>query len=223
MSNGDARTLLKLLEYAAIIDKNIDCNVIDLLSQQSNSDGASEDETHYNLASAMIKSIRGSDPDAAIYYLARLINGGEEPRFIARRLLILASEDIGNANPNALVIANAAFEATSNIGYPECRIILSQLAIYLACSPKSNSAYMAINEALASIRGGEILPVLDHLKDANSAQKRQGVGKDYLYPHDFGGFVEQDYLFKPLTFVKLKEMGFEKTLTEWLSKIRSIT
>ncbi|MEY4503888.1 MAG: recombination factor protein RarA, partial [Pseudomonadota bacterium] len=129
-------------------------------------------------------------------------------------------EDIGNANPNALVIANAAFEISSNIGYPEARIVLSQLAIYLACSPKSNSAYLAINSALDAIAKGEILGVPDYLKDTNSAAKRQQRGKNYLYPHDFGGWVEQEYLKKPLKFVSLNMIGFEKTLAEWLGKIR---
>ncbi len=220
LANGDARALLKLLEYATVDSKVVTKESIESLGQKALFDGASEDETHYNLASAMIKSIRGSDPDAAIYYLARLIAGGEEPRFIARRLAILASEDIGNANPNAITIANSIFEIVANIGYPEARIPLAQLAIYLACSPKSNSAYLAIDKALAAIANGEILEIPDYLKDTNSATKRQNRGKNYLYPHDFGGYVKQEYMKKPLKFVELNKIGFEKTLFEWLEKIR---
>ena len=183
-------------------------------------DGASSDETHYNLASALIKSIRGSDPDAAIYYLARLIKGGEEPRFIARRLVILASEDIGNANPNALNLAVSTFRAVADIGYPECRIILSQLVLYLAHSPKSNSAIMAIDKAMAAVEAGTILDVPDFLKDGHYAgAKSLGRAVGYRYPHDFGGWVEQQYTAKPVHFVELSDIGFEQTLKEWRARL----
>jgi len=191
------------------------------LRPTSLNDGTSSSETHYNLASAMIKSIRGSDADAAIYYLARLIEGGEDPRFIARRLLILASEDIGNANPTALTLASNTFYAVSQIGYPESRIILSQLTIYLAASPKSNSALEAIDSALSAIRSGELLQVPDHLKDAHfHGAKEMGQGTGYRYPHAYGGWIQQEYLEKPLHFVDFKPIGYEKRLGEWLEMIQ---
>lgn len=222
-SSGDARAMLTLLDYAAKLEDNITLETLKRLRPNSLTDGAGESETHYNLASALIKSIRGSDEQAAVYYLARLIAGGEEPRFIARRLAILAAEDIGNANPNALQIANAAFGLVEKIGMPESRIILSQLAIYLACSPKSNSAYTAIDDALALISSGEIYEVPPHLKDAHFAgAAKLGRGIGYKYPHDFGGWVGQKYTAKPVDIVKLKDIGFEKTLKEWLEKIKGL-
>lgn len=221
-SAGDARAMLKLLEFATVIaDETIEIGHLKSLRKTSLNDGASESETHYNLASALIKSVRGSDPDAAIYYLARLIKGGEDPRFIARRLLILASEDIGNANPEALILANSAYQAVANLGYPEARITLAQLTIYLACSPKSNSAYVAIDKALGAISDGLILDVPDYLKDAHFAgAKDLGRGIGYKYPHDFGGFVEQEYTIQPVKFVEFVEVAYEKRLAEWLAKIR---
>ena len=151
---------------------------------------------HYDIISAFIKSIRGSDPDGAVYWLARMVAGGEDPKFIARRLVISASEDIGLANPNALLIANAAFEAVQNIGWPEGRIALAEAAVYLACSPKSNSAYKAINDALACVEQTGNLPVPLHLRNApTSLMKELGYGKGYLYAHDYdGNFVKQQYL-----------------------------
>lgn len=220
-SSGDARAMLTLLDFASKLEGNITLDTLKRLRPNSLTDGAGESETHYNLASALIKSIRGSDEQASVYYLARLIAGGEEPRFIARRLAILAAEDIGNANPNALQLANAAFGLVEKIGMPESRIILSQLTIYLACSPKSNSAYMAIDDALALVASGEIYEVPPHLKDAHfagAAKLERGIG--YKYPHDFGGWTEQKYTAKPIDVVKLKDIGFEKTLKEWLGKIK---
>jgi putative ATPase len=158
----------------------------------------------------MIKSIRGSDIDASIYYLARLVDGGEPAEFIARRLTILASEDIGNANPPALNLASSTLNIVKHIGYPEARISLSQLVIYLASSPKSNAAYMAINDALKAIKEGEIHPIPSHIKTH---------AKDYLYPHDFNGWVSQTYLTKPLSFYHSQHIGFEKTLWQWHEKI----
>lgn len=220
-SSGDARAMLTLLEFAAKLEDRVTLDTLKKLRPQALTDGAGESETHYNLASALIKSVRGSDENAAVYYLARLLAGGEEPRFVARRLAILAAEDIGNANPNALQLANAAFSLVEKIGMPESRIILSQLTIYLACCPKSNSAYTAIDDALALVESGEIQPVPPHLKDAHFAgAKSLGRGVGYKYPHDFGGWAEQRYTQKPLDIVKLKDIGFEKTLKEWLGKIR---
>lgn len=220
-SSGDARAMLTLLEFAAKLEDRVTLDTLKKLRPQALTDGAGESETHYNLASALIKSVRGSDENAAVYYLARLLAGGEEPRFVARRLAILAAEDIGNANPNALQLANAAFSLVEKIGMPESRIILSQLTIYLACCPKSNSAYTAIDDALALVESGEIQPVPPHLKDAHFAgAKSLGRGVGYKYPHDFGGWAEQRYTQKPLDIVMLKDIGFEKTLKEWLGKIR---
>lgn len=155
-----------------------------------------EGELHYDLVSAMIKSIRGSDPDAAIYYMARMIAGGEDPAFIARRLVISASEDIGLANPNALLLANAAFDAVQKIGWPEGRIPLAEACVYLASSPKSNSAYMAINSALATVEQTGNVPVPLHLRNAPTKLMAQmGYGKEYKYAHDYQGhFVNQQYL-----------------------------
>ena len=151
---------------------------------------------HYDIISAFIKSVRGSDPDAAVYWLARMIEGGEDPKFIARRLLILASEDIGLANPNALLLANACFDAIHKIGWPEGRIILSETTVYLASSPKSNSAYLAVDGALETVRQTGNLPVPLHLRNApTKLMKNLGYGAEYKYPHDFPGhFVEEQYL-----------------------------
>jgi putative ATPase len=153
-------------------------------------------EMHYDIISAFIKSIRGSDPDAAVYWLSRMVAGGEDPAFIARRLVILAAEDIGLANPNALLLANATFDALQKIGWPEGRIILSECAIYLATSPKSNTAYMAINSALEEVNASGDLPVPLHLRNAPTGLMKQlGYGKEYKYAHDYEGhYVEQQYL-----------------------------
>ena len=153
-------------------------------------------EMHYDIISAFIKSIRGSDPDAAIYWLARMIEGGEDPAFIARRLVISASEDIGLANPNAMLLANTAFDAVMKIGWPEGRIPLAEATIYLATSPKSNSAYMAINDALEKVRQTGNLPVPLHLRNAPTKLMEQlGYHEGYKYPHDYAGnYVEQQYL-----------------------------
>lgn len=211
-SGGDGRAMLNLLD--AVLDvKPITIDTLKAMRPFSLNDGSSEDSTHYNLISAMIKSIRGSDVHASIYYLARLIAGGENPEFIARRLVILASEDVGNANPNALNLATSTMQAVSKIGYPESRIILAQCVIYLASSPKSNTAYKAINAALDSIAKGNLLPIVPNILPDS---------KEYLYPHDFGGYVTQTYLATPQHFVERTDKGFEKTLNEWLDKIHAI-
>ncbi|MBD3789557.1 MAG: replication-associated recombination protein A [Campylobacterales bacterium] len=209
-SAGDARAMLNLLESASMISSPITLDMLKNIRPHAIQAGSSESESHYELTSAMIKSIRGSDIDAAIYYLARLIDGGENAEFIARRLCILASEDIGNANPHALNLASSALNIVKHIGYPEARITLSQLVIYLASSPKSNSAYLAINEAIKNIKNGEIDPIPDHIKTH---------AKNYLYPHDTGGWVKQNYLMRPKHFYHTKQIGFEKTLYEWHAKI----
>ncbi len=211
-SGGDSRALLNLLEFSIKVDNHITLKNLKSLRPTMLKDGVSSDDTHYNLASAMIKSIRGSDIDSSLYYLARLIDGGESPEFIARRLVILSSEDIGNANPNALNLATSTMLAVSKIGYPESRIILSQCVIYLASSPKSNSAYMAINEVQKYVENEDKLEVPNHLKSPSP------IG--YLYPHDYNGWIKQKYLTKELSFYKSKGIGFEKTLNEWIKKIK---
>ncbi len=212
-SSNDARAMLNLLEYSCKISKNITLEILKNLRANALKDGVSSKDTHYDLISAFIKSMRGSDENAAIYYLARMIDGGESCDFIARRMVIFASEDIGNANPNALNLATSTLTAVLHIGYPEARIILSQCAIYLASSPKSNSAYRAINSALDFVKNTNKLTVPKHLKKGSN---------EYLYPHDFNGWVEQKYLSEDLTFYHSKNIGFEKTLNEWLKKIKSI-
>lgn len=199
-SGGDARKLLNILDIiAGATDGNItisDEYVTECL-QQNIALYDKNGEQHYDVISAFIKSVRGSDPNAAIYYLARMLAGGEEPRFIARRLVILASEDIGLANPNALLLANACFDTVHKIGMPEARITLAETTIYLATSPKSNSAYMAINEALDFVSHDTTnRPVPLHLRNApTKLMSEAGYGKDYKYAHDYnGGFVEQEFL-----------------------------
>ena len=199
-AGGDARKLLNILDIVAgasdgditITDKYVtDCLQQNIALYDKNG------EQHYDVISAFIKSVRGSDPNAAIYYLARMLAGGEEPRFIARRLVILASEDIGLANPNALLLANACFDTVHKIGMPEARITLAETTIYLATSPKSNSAYMAINEALDFVAHDTTnRPVPLHLRNApTKLMSEAGYGKNYKYAHDYqGGFVEQEFL-----------------------------
>lgn len=209
-SGGDARAMLKLLEFATNVSQTVTLDVLKSLRPNALQAGSSEAGVHYDLASALIKSIRGSDADAAVYYLARLIDGGESADFIARRLVILASEDVGNANPQALTLTTSCLTSVSKIGYPEARIILAQAVIYLCASPKSNSAYMAINQALSSVKNGNIMDIPKNIQQNNA---------HYLYPHDFGGYVEQQYLQHPQNFVKLKDIGYEKKMKEWLEII----
>ncbi|MCD8167335.1 MAG: replication-associated recombination protein A [Bacteroides sp.] len=199
-SGGDARKLLNILELVVEADPEekviiTDEKVTEWLQQNPvayDKDG----EMHYDIISAFIKSIRGSDPDGAIYWLARMVEGGEDPAFIARRLVISAAEDIGLANPNALLLANACFDALMKIGWPEGRIILAETTIYLATSPKSNSAYMAINDAIALVQETGNQPVPLHLRNApTKLMKQLGYGKDYKYAHSYeGNFIQQDFL-----------------------------
>lgn len=211
-SSGDARAMLNLLEYCLHVSENVSIDILKNLRPHALKDGVSSKDTHYNLISAFIKSLRGSDIDACIYYLARMIDGGESADFLARRMVIFASEDIGNANPNALNLASSTLNAVSSIGYPEARIILAQCAVYLASCPKSNSSYKAINNALLHVKQNPPLNVPKHLKNPSD---------EYLYPHDFGGYVEQKYLQKPLRFYQSNHIGFEKTLDEWIEKIKN--
>jgi putative ATPase len=210
-SGGDARAMLNLLNFAIKIDKVVTFETLKGLRTNAIADGVSSKDSHYDLASAMIKSLRGSDVDAALYYLARLIEGGETVEFITRRLVIFASEDIGNANPHAINLAVSTMLATSKIGYPESRILLGQCVIYLASCPKSNSAYEAINKALNEVKNGKILNIPKHLDSLH-------IG--YKYPHDYGGWVQQQYLEENLSFYNSKNIAYEKTLNEWIKKIK---
>lgn len=218
LSGGDARKLLNLLEL--IIDalspshKNKEEIIITdekvmSIAQQKIALYDKSGEQHYDIISAFIKSIRGSDPNAAVYWLARMIEGGEDVKFIARRLVILASEDIGNANPTALVLATNAFQAVKLIGYPEARIILSQCATYLASSPKSNASYMAISKAQTSVKRSGNLPVPLHLRNAPTRMmKNMDYGKGYQYAHNYeGSFSDQEYMPEELSGTKLYEPG----------------
>lgn len=195
-AGGDCRKFLNILELVCLSSDYIDNKIVTESLQQNPMAYDKDGEMHYDLVSAMIKSIRGSDPDAAIYYMARMIEGGEQPEFIARRLIISASEDIGLANPNALLIANAAFDAVHKIGWPEGRIPLAEACVYLASSPKSNASYNAINSALACVQETGNLPVPLHLRNApTSLMEKMGYGAGYQYAHDFPGhFVRQQYL-----------------------------
>lgn len=199
-SGGDARKLLNILELVVNSQNSeeiIMTNELVVKELQENPSMYDKDgEQHFDIASALIKSIRGSDPDAAVYWLARMIEGGEQPKFIARRLVISASEDIGLANPNALLLANACFQSVNLVGMPESRIILSETAIYLATSPKSNASYLAIGKAQALVRETGNLPIPLHLRNApTKLMKDLGYKKDYLYSHDYpGNFVDQQYL-----------------------------
>lgn len=195
-SGGDARKLLNILELVTETSSVINDTIVTETLQQNPLAYDKDGEMHYDIISAFIKSIRGSDPDGAIYYLARMIEGGEDPVFIARRLVISASEDIGLANPNALLLANAAFDAVSKIGMPEGRIPLAEATVYLATSPKSNSAYEAINSALQYVQQTGNLPVPLHLRNAPTKLMAQlGYAKDYKYAHAYeGNFVNQQFL-----------------------------
>ena len=213
LSGGDARKLLSLLELVVLSSSTKEIVLTnDLVLNQAQTSTVLFDKNgdlHYDIASALIKSIRGSDPNAAVYWLARLIEGGEDVKFIARRLLISASEEIGNANPNALVLANNTFQAVQAIGYPEARIILSQCATYLATSPKSNASYMAINKSIQAVKETGNLPVPLHLRNApTQLMKELNYGKGYKYAHDYpNNFVEQAYLPEQIENTRFYEPG----------------
>ncbi len=229
ISGGDARKLLNLLE---IVVNSVPDNVAAVITDEMVMEVAQKKvalydksgEQHYDIISAFIKSIRGSDPNAAIYWLARMIEGGEDVKFIARRLVILASEDIGNANANALLLANATFEAVNKIGHPESRIILSQCTAYLASSPKSNASYIAINAALAAVKQYGDLPVPLYLRNApTKLMKDMDYGKNYQYAHDYDkNFSGQEYLPEELSgiaFYKPGNNAREEELRKWLKTL----
>lgn len=229
LSGGDARILLNILEASVIQEMNkekiiLTKEIFENVVQRKNIIYDKAGEEHYNVISAFIKSIRGSDPDAALYWLARMLEGGEDPLFIARRLIVLASEDIGNASPNALVLAEAAFSAVDKIGMPEARIILAQCVTYLASAPKSNASYLGIEKALEEVRKNPIAQVPLHLRNApTKLMKEIGYGYEYKYAHDFQNhFVEENYLPDELAgkqFYFPTEQGQEKKIKEWLKSL----
>lgn len=229
ISGGDARIMLNILEasVAQEIDKEkvvINKQIVENVIQRKNILYDKAGEEHYNLISAFIKSLRGSDPDAAVYWMARMLEGGEDPLFIARRMVVLASEDIGNASPNALLLAEAAFSAVDKIGMPEARIILSQCATYLASSPKSNASYMAIDNALSDVKNFPQYQVPLHLRNApTKLMKELGYGKEYKYPHSFdNNFFQENYLpeeLKSKQYYLPSENGNEKNIRERLKSL----
>lgn len=228
ISGGDARKLLNALEVVVQAQNKkeivITNELVRTVIQENLALYDKSGEQHYDIISAFIKSIRGSDPNAAVYYLARMAEGGEDPLFIARRMLILASEDIGNANPTALVIANTTFQAVNVIGWPESRIILSQCAIYLATSPKSNASYEAINQAQMEVKQSGHLPVPLHLRNApTKLMKELGYGDDYKYAHSYqGNFADQEFLPSDIAGKKFYEPGKNKREEEIRNLLRQL-
>ena len=224
VSDGDARRALNALEIGVLsvagTGQPFDLEV----AQESIQKKAVhyDDDTHYDAASALIKSMRGSDPDAAVYWLARMLEAGEDPRFLARRIVIAAAEDVGNADPQALVVAQAAAQATELVGMPECRIPLAQAATYVAMAPKSNAAIKAIDAAISDVRNQRILPVPVHLRDTHyGGAKRMGHGEGYQYSHDAPeGWVDQDYLGVDRAYYEPADRGFEAELRKRLSDLR---
>lgn len=227
-SGGDARKLYNILEIVILSYDEKELIITDeLVTQRLQENIAMYDkngEMHYDIISAFIKSMRGSDPNGAVYWLARMIEGGEDPEFIARRMLIFASEDIGLANPNALLLANACFDAVHKIGWPESRIILSEMVVFLATSPKSNSTYRAISKAQELVHQTGDLPVPLHLRNApTSLMKELGYGEKYQYPHDQPGrFVEEDYLPKKIKGTKLWDPAENAREQELLIRMRNL-
>ncbi|MCI6157397.1 MAG: replication-associated recombination protein A [Peptoniphilaceae bacterium] len=234
VSGGDARVLLNTLEIA-VLSTNPAADGIRLTEQDIRESAQNKlfsydkgDEEHYNTISAFIKSVRGSDPDAAIYYLARMLTGGEDPLFIARRLCILASEDIGNAEPMGIVVANACYETVHRIGMPEARIVLAQATTFLASSPKSNASYLSIDSALSYVRSHAQEEIPSYLKDSHyQGASALGRGIGYLYPHDYpGGFVLQNYMpdeIMKTDFYHPKSIGKEREIRKYLESLRCDT
>jgi putative ATPase len=232
MSDGDGRRSLMALEVAVLSMQSETADAasplhitLDVAEQSIQRKAIVYDATgdeHYDAASALIKSMRGSDPDAAVYWVARMLEAGEDPRFIARRIAILASEDVGNADPRAISVASACFDIVERVGMPEARITLSQAAIYMATAPKSNASYVAINEAIADVREGRTIPVPRHLRStAYGGSARLGHGKGYKYAHDYeGGFVDQDYLGVDKTYYRPTDRGYEAHIAERMRRLR---
>jgi len=225
LSDGDARRALNALEIGVLTTDPGPNGVVDYsleVAEDSIQKRAvvydRDEDAHYDAASAFIKSMRGSDPDAALYWMAKMLEGGEDPRFIARRMVICAAEDVGNANPHALMLANAALQIAEFVGMPEARIPLAQAVTFIATCPKSNAAYLAIDRALEDVREGRILEVPSYLRDASyPGAKRLGRGEGYQYAHDHEGhYVEQDYLPVERTYYEPTEQGYEKQIRERL-------
>jgi putative ATPase len=227
LSEGDGRRALNALELAALTtpaskDGSIDINlgVAEECIQKKAVVYDRDEDGHYDTISAFIKSMRGSDPDAVLYWLAKMIYAGEDPRFIARRIVICAAEDVGLADPQAIVVANAAMQISEFVGLPEARIPLAEAAVYIACAPKSNSAYLGIDKALKDVEEGRVMEVPDHLKDASLDSKELGHGKGYKYAHDFEEhFVKQDYTPVKTVYYEPGDIGFEKQLKERIERL----
>jgi len=228
-SEGDARRALNALEIGILTtakSKDGSINFTLEAAEESIQKKAvvydHDEDAHYDTASAFIKSMRGSDPDAAIYWMAKMLYAGEDPRFIARRICILAAEDVGNADPLALVLANAALQISEFVGMPEARIPLAQACIYVSCAPKSNASYLAIDKALGDIESEKVQEVPDHLKDATADGEKLGHGKDYKYAHDFPGhYVKQKYTRKKVKYYEPTDIGHEAKIKERLKKLKS--
>ena len=233
MSDGDARRALTALEVGVLsqaackgerrIKFNIEVAKESIQQKAIDYDGTGD--THYDLASALQKSMRGSDPDATVYWLARMIAGGEDTRFIARRITVCAAEDVGNADPMATVLAAAAVQISEFVGLPEAQLALGQAALYIACAPKSNATASAVWKAVADVKSGATIPVPKHLKNSHyPAAKKAGFGADYKYPHNFkAGFVPQEYL--PAAkgkYYEPKEIGYEKNIKRYLQKLQTL-
>jgi putative ATPase len=231
--DGDARRALNALEVAALTTPQAADGTLHItraVAEESIQKKAvvydQQGDAHYDTISAFIKSMRGSDPDATLYWLAKMLYAGEDPRFIVRRIIICAAEDVGNADPQALVIATSAMQAVEFIGLPECRIPLAQAAVYVACAPKSNAAYLGIERAMADVKSGRTLEVPDHLKDAHyRGAKQLGRGVGYQYAHDHPDhYVEQEYVARAgrrAVYYEPTELGFERTIKSWLAKLKS--
>jgi len=228
-SDGDARIALNSLEVGALTTKpgkdkviNFDLKAAEESIQKKAVVYDKDEDGHYDTISAFIKSMRGSDPDAALYWLAKMLYAGEDPRFIARRIVICASEDVGNADPQALVVANAAFQIAEFVGMPEAMIPLAQAVCYIACAPKSNAAYLGIDKAMKDVEEGRTMEVPKHLKDANyRGAEKLGHGAGYKYAHDYKGhYVDQEYIPEKRIYYEPTDIGYEKKIKEYLEKLK---
>ncbi len=226
MSDGDARRALAALEVGVLSATRqpveFTLEVAQDSIQRKALDYDATGDAHYDVASAFIKSMRGSDPDAAIYWLARMLEAGEDPRFIARRVVICASEDVGNADPQALVVAAAALQAVEFVGLPECQLALAQAVTYIATAPKSNASTLAIGKAREDVRSGRTLPVPEHLRDSHyRGAKELGHGVDYQYSHEFtGGWVDQAYLPEERRYYEPVDRGYEAEIRKRMEMLR---